>query len=119
MTQKPHSPIPTPVSSSNPNASEQFKKLLVERGLVLASILVDCLFIAFWVIGVWLTDKYVIVPLTLKGVDKVTLELFQWTSGAATFITLLIYTVRDLWILIVRTWREVRRETKNATKKTP
>lgn len=84
------------------NASAEVSQYFKERFVVFACIVIDCFYIGIWVISVWLTDKFIISPLSLKGVDKVALDIFQIASGSATLIALLAYTIKDLWILFVR-----------------
>lgn len=93
-------------------------KYVKERGIVFVCILIDCFYISVWVVVVWATDKYVVTPLALKGVDKLALDIFQWVSGIATLFTLLVYTVRDLWFIAVRTWSEMK-EVNNVSQKKP
>jgi hypothetical protein len=100
------------------NQDNELIKYAKERGIVFACILIDCIYISAWAIGVWATDKYIVDPLVLKGVDKLALGIFQWVSGIATLLTLIVYTVRDVWFIAARTWSEMK-EVKNVSKKKP
>ena len=94
------------------NASAEVSQYFQERFVVFACIVIDCFYIAIWVISVWLTDKFIIAPLSLKGVDKVALDIFQVASGSATLIALLAYTIRDLWVLCIRLYFDTIRKTR-------
>ena len=88
-----------------------------ERGIVFTCILIDCFFVIIWVLGAWITNKCIVAPLALKGVDGITLIIFQWVSGVSTLLTLLAYTLRDLWLVLIRIWFQIKRETKEYEKK--
>lgn len=100
------------------NQDNELIKYTKERGIVFACILIDCFYVSIWVIGVQVTNKHIVCPLSsqLEGVDKLALIVFQWFSGIATLLTLLMYTVRDLWFIAVRTWFEIK-EVNNVFKK--
>ena len=89
-----------------------------QRGMVLACILIDCLYVSIWAIGMWATNNYVVTPLSLTGVDKIILDIFQWISGIATLFTVLVYVIRDSCIFVLRTWSEIK-EVSRAFKKKP
>jgi hypothetical protein len=94
------------------NASAEVSQYFRERFVVFACIVIDCFYIGIWVISVWSTDRFIISPLSLKGVDKVALDVFQIASGSATLIALLAYTVRDLWVLCVRLYFDTIEKTR-------
>lgn len=83
---------------------------LAQRGVSLACILIDCFYIAIWILSVWATNKYVANPLALKGADKIILDIFQVVSGLATLTAVLVYTYGDLRIIIIRTNAQIRKE---------
>ncbi|WP_414755911.1 hypothetical protein [Anabaena sp. CCY 9910] len=98
----------TSTKGNKPNNNDnELIRYFKERGIVFACIVIDCFFIAIWVLAVWVTDKYVITPLALKGVDKLALDIFQWVSGIATLLTLLAYTVKDLYVVFVKIRDEI------------
>jgi hypothetical protein len=95
----------------------ELTKALIERGKIVASLIVDCVYIALWVLAAWLLDTYIIIPLKVSGVDKVTLSIFQWVSGLTTLGILLGYAIRDFIIVVIRICLEIREEIENATNK--
>ena len=98
---------------------DEVRDIVKERGVVIASIMIDCIFVCLWVLGASATEKYILHPLALKGVDKLSLDIFQWISGIATLITIIIYTLKDVFILIIRTVDDVKKEYENVSKKSP
>jgi hypothetical protein len=93
------------------NASAEVGQYFKERFVVFACIVIDCFYIGIWVISVSLTDKFIISPFSLKGVDKIALDIFQIASGSATLIALLMYIVSDLWVLCIRLYFGTMRRT--------
>jgi hypothetical protein len=94
------------------NASAEVRQYFRERFVVFAGIVIDCFYIGIWVVSVWLTDKFIISPFLLKGVDKIALDIFQIASGGGTLMALLAFTIKDLWVLCVRLYFDTIRETR-------
>jgi TRAP-type C4-dicarboxylate transport system permease small subunit len=95
-------------------SSNLLQQALVERAQIILSICVDCLFIALWFAAAWSLNEYVVERLkNINGVDELALSVFQWVSGLATLGILIVQTLRDFAIIVIRSYRAVREEIKN------
>lgn len=80
----------------------EINKYFQERAVVFACIVIDCFFTSIWVLSVWATNNYIVVPLAVEGVDRIALNIFQWLSAGSTLLVLLLYIVRDLCIVFAK-----------------
>ncbi len=95
------------------SSSNLLQQTLIERSQVILSIGLDCLFLALWVALAWSLNEHVIERLKVNGVDELALSVFQWVSGLATLGILIVQTLRDFAIIVIRSYRAVREEIKN------
>lgn len=69
--------------------------------------LMDSLFLIIWVIAQHIT-AVIINFFKLTGVDANTLNIFQIMFAASTLIPILIWMVKDIVIILIRSWSEIK-----------
>lgn len=82
--------------------------LLVFRWIL--SGIIQALFIALWVLVQWSVNKYIITQFQVGGTDKNVLFIAQWLFAIATLIPMLLFLVKLLVTMTLRTYREIRQE---------
>ncbi|MBP5974488.1 hypothetical protein HW132_17575 [Brasilonema sp. CT11] len=103
---------PSSQRNRNLGTSEEIFKYFKVRLVVFSCLVIDCFFTSIWVVSVWTTDKFIITPLALKNIDKLTLDIFQWVSAGSTLLILLFYIIQDLWIISIRIYYDTLRQTR-------
>ena len=77
------------------------------------SSLIDSAFLSLWIAGQWVVNNKVVTPLSLTGIDRVALIIFQVLFAISTLAPIAITIYRDIRIMLLRTNRKIRSEIRN------
>ena len=77
------------------------------------SSLIDSVFLSLWIAGQWVVNNKVVTPLSLTGIDRVALIIFQVLFAISTLAPIAITIYRDIRIMLLRTNRKIRSEIRN------
>jgi hypothetical protein len=72
--------------------------------------------LAFWIILLWLFNKYISAELLLQGIDQYTLFFGQIIYSISTLGTTSIYTWRDIRVIYIRAKLQIESERRNLLK---
>lgn len=72
--------------------------------------LVDAGFLSLWIVTQWIVNTYIVEKLILSGVDQWQLNTFQFVFAIATLVPIISYVIKDIAIIMIRTWRTIRNE---------
>ena len=73
----------------------------------MASVALDCLFLAFWVVVQWVVGSQIIERFRLKGLDEYMLLTFQIIFAVSTLIPILVYIAVDLYSIFLQAKRDI------------
>ena len=88
---------------------EDLKERLKVFGKQAASVLIDCLFLALWLVLQWLVEAMA-TNLEPSGIDKKILLAFQIVFAISTLAPIVVYIYTDIRVMVLRARRRIQAE---------
>jgi hypothetical protein len=76
----------------------------------IVAVLLDGVFLVFWVLIQWAVNNYAVVRFPLSGIDSWMLSTFQLLFALSTLTPIIIYIFVDISKMVFRAHRTIRRE---------
>lgn len=73
----------------------------------MASVALDCLFLAFWVVVQWVVASQIVERFRLEGLDEYVLLTFQSIFAVSTLFPILVYIGVDLYTVFLQAKRDI------------